>query len=126
MKILFDENVPRPLRPFLPDHDIKTVQQMRWAGIKNGRLLALAEAQSFDVLLTFDQNLQYQQNLEGRAIAVVVISAPDKKIATLIPLIPLLAATLQNIEAGCVYQVSTPVNLPVEDIQPDPENETRE
>ena len=61
MRILLDECVPRKLTRELPGHECRTVTEMGWAGIKNGRLLRLAENQ-FDVFLTADQNLQYQQN----------------------------------------------------------------
>ena len=63
MKILFDEDAPRPFRSHLPGHEITTVPEMGWAGVKNGALLDLAEGHGFEVLVTFDQNLQYQQNL---------------------------------------------------------------
>lgn len=60
MRVLFDECVPWPLHALLPEHECRTAQQMKWKRIKNGELLALAEAQ-FDVFLTCDQNLRYQQ-----------------------------------------------------------------
>jgi hypothetical protein len=65
MNVLLDACVPRPLRKFLPDHTVRTAQEMGWGRLKNGSLLQEAEAQ-FDVFITTDQNLQYQQNLAGR------------------------------------------------------------
>jgi hypothetical protein len=63
MKVLLDECVPRKLRRELPEHEVLTVMEQGWSGIKNGKLLALA-APEFDVFLTIDQNLKYQQNLK--------------------------------------------------------------
>ena len=73
MRILFDECVPWPLRSLLAGHECKTAQQMGWKSIKNGELLQLAEAR-FDLFLTSDQNLRYQQNLAGRRIAIIELS----------------------------------------------------
>ncbi len=66
MKILIDESLPRYLKRMLAEHDAQTVQDMGWAGIKNGKLLNLAESE-FDVFLTADKNIRYQQNLKGQS-----------------------------------------------------------
>ncbi|MGH8604695.1 MAG: DUF5615 family PIN-like protein [Gammaproteobacteria bacterium] len=71
MRVLLDECVPRALRNDLPGHEVKTVVESGWAGVKNGILLQLA-AKQFDILLTIDRNLEYQQNFSGLAIAVIV------------------------------------------------------
>lgn len=73
MRILLDECVPSPLRNLLSAHDCATTQQLGWAGIRNGELLRLAESQ-FDLFITADQNLRYQQNLRGRRIAILELS----------------------------------------------------
>lgn len=73
MKVLFDQGVPVPLRRHLPSHDIATAFEMGWSKLQNGDLLREAEAAGFDVFLTTDQNLAYQQNLSARQIAVVVL-----------------------------------------------------
>ncbi len=70
MKVIFDENVPGPLRQFLPGHEVVTVQELGWAGIGNGELVRLSDGR-FDVLVLADKNLRYQQNLSGRRIALV-------------------------------------------------------
>ncbi len=70
MRILFDENVPAPLRQFFADDHVVTVQQLGWSGIENGELVSRAEA-DFDVLVLADKNLRYQQNLAGRRLALV-------------------------------------------------------
>ena len=70
MKIIFDENVPYPLKQFFPTDEVSTVQIMGWAGFKNGQLIGLIDG-GFDVFLLADKNLRYQQNLAQREIAIV-------------------------------------------------------
>ena len=82
MRVLLDECVPRTLREQLPGHEVKTVAESGWAGVKNGDLLRLA-AQRFDVLLTVDRNFEYQQNFVGATVAVIVMHAPSNNVATL-------------------------------------------
>lgn len=74
MKILIDESLPRFTLRLVQGHEAYTVQYMGWNGIKNGELLNLAEGK-FDVFLTADKNLRYQQNLTGRTLAIVVLSS---------------------------------------------------
>ena len=74
MRVLFDQGTPAPLRQLLPKHEVSTAYERGWSTLKNGELLAAAEAQGFQVLVTTDTNLKYQQNLASRAIAVVVLS----------------------------------------------------
>lgn len=73
MKILLDECVPLPVRDLLDQHDCRTAQQMGWKNIENGALLDLAEAE-FDLFITADQGVRYQQNLTGRKIAILELS----------------------------------------------------
>ena len=75
MKVLLDENAPHDLRPFLRHHETFTAAYMGYAGLKNGKLLDTAEAAGFDVLVTGDKTLQYEQNMHGRKIALVSLSA---------------------------------------------------
>jgi Domain of unknown function (DUF5615) len=74
MRILLDENIPRPLRGILTGHDVRTVPEMGWAGYLNGRLLDEAERAGFEALITGDQNFGFQQSLAGRTIAVIIFS----------------------------------------------------
>jgi hypothetical protein len=74
VRVLFDQGTPAPLRHHLSNHDISTAYELGWGNLKNGDLLQQAEAQGFEVLVTTDQNPQYQQNLSSRKIAVVVLS----------------------------------------------------
>jgi hypothetical protein len=76
MKILLDECVPWPMHKLLADHACKTAQQCGWGGITNGELLRLAE-KDFDLFVTSDQNIRYQQNLANRQIAILEFSTND-------------------------------------------------
>ena len=84
---------------------MKTVPQMGWAGVKNGQILALAEAE-FDVFITVDRNLQFQQNLPQVDIAVIVLQAPSNRLADLKPLAPKVLAILAMVTRGQVTIVS--------------------
>jgi hypothetical protein len=76
LRILFDKNMPEPVRHFLPHHEVRTIRDMGWPSrIENGELLKAAEAHGFDVLVTADQNIRYQQNWQGRKLALVVLGS---------------------------------------------------
>lgn len=74
MKILFDQGTPAPLRDFLLNHDVSNAYELGWSTLKNGELLSTAEANSFEVFITTDTNLRYQQNLIQRKITIVILS----------------------------------------------------
>jgi hypothetical protein len=73
MFILFDQATPVPIRPYIEGHIVRTAAQQGWDKLKNGDLLTAAEKAAFDMLLTTDKNMRYQQNLAGRKITVVVL-----------------------------------------------------
>ena len=73
MKIIFDQGVPVPLRSRLAGHEVSTAYELSWSTLKNGELIAAGEKDGYDVLLTTDQNLKYQQNLVGRRVSIVVL-----------------------------------------------------
>jgi hypothetical protein len=76
LRILFDKNVPVGVRSFLASHEFRTFTDMGWPDqLENGQLLKAAEIEAFDVLITADQNIQYQQNLTGRNLALVVFGS---------------------------------------------------
>ena len=102
MKILIDESLPRYLKQPLASHQVFTVQEMGWTGITNGVLLARANSE-FDVLLTADQNLRYQQNLSGRALAIVVF--PSNRLSVVKSLVPRLVAVLPALNRGEVLEL---------------------
>ena len=81
-RVLFDENVPRQLRRELPEFVIRTVQEERWDGFKNGALLRQASP-SFDALFTADQRLRHQQNVSQFAIGIVVVETYDTRLRNL-------------------------------------------
>ncbi len=97
MRILLDESLPRKLGFSLTSHHVRTVQQMGWSGLTNGKLLAAATSQ-FDVLVTGDQNMRYQQNTEQLSLSVVVLVAPNNKLESFLPMIPRLVETLAHLE----------------------------
>lgn len=75
MKILFDQGTPVPLRQFLTAHTVSTAYELGWSTLKNGDILTTAEANGYEVFVTTDQNLRYQQNLSHRTIAIVILSS---------------------------------------------------
>lgn len=99
MKLLLDECIDRKLAREFVDYEVKTVPQMGWAGIKNGQLLALAETK-FDIFITVDRNLSFQQNLPQFDIAVVILQAPSNRLADLKPLVPEVLAILATVTKG--------------------------
>jgi predicted nuclease of predicted toxin-antitoxin system len=105
MRVLLDECVPRRLGRELPGHEVFTVTGRGWSGIKNGKLLALADAE-FEVFLTVDQNLKYQQNLTTFRIAVILLVARNNRLQTLLPLMPEVSETLDKISAGEFIRIS--------------------
>lgn len=73
MRILFDQGTPAPLRHALAGHSVETAYERDWSSLSNGDLLAAAEGAGFDLFVTTDQNLRYQQNLDGRRLAILVL-----------------------------------------------------
>lgn len=104
MRVLIDENLPRKLAGHLPGHDCRTVTECGWAGRKNGELLSLAEP-LFDVLLTLDKSVPYQQDVSSGSIAVLIIRARSNRIQDLLPCIPEGLAALEPIRPGEVIRV---------------------
>ena len=101
MKVLLDECIDWRLASDIVGHDVRTARQMRWTGIKNGELLALASA-GFDVFVTVDRNLFFQQNVAALPIAVVVPQAKTNRLADLKPLVAKLLAAIESAQPGAV------------------------
>lgn len=99
MRVLLDECVPRKLKRELTDHEVLTVTEQGWSGVENGELLALAEAE-FDVFLTVDQNLKYQQNLTSIKIGLILMIARNNGLKALSPLMPEVRRALETIKVG--------------------------
>lgn len=104
MRILLDESIPRRLSRALAGHTVTTVVEAGWSGMKNGKLLALAAGQ-YDVFVTADRNLQYQQNLSSLPLAVVVLVAYDNRLPTLLQLVPELLVCLANLAPNSLVRV---------------------
>jgi predicted nuclease of predicted toxin-antitoxin system len=98
--ILLDECLPRRLARLLPGHDVRTVRQMNWLGLGNGRLLDAAA--DFDVFITVDKNLVKQQQIAGRSLAVIVLRVQSNKIEDISPVVPRVIAVLADVKPGTV------------------------
>lgn len=106
MNILIDECLPKKLKLAFSDHTVSTVPEMGWAGTKNGDLLALM-VDEFDVFITIDGNMGYQQNLSSVMIAFILISAPSNRLADLLPLVPTIKQTLEHIQVGDIIIIES-------------------
>jgi hypothetical protein len=103
VKILFDANTPAPLAASLRGHQVTRTDELGWQGLENGVLLDSAEQAGFDILLTCDQNVRYQQNFEGRALAVVILSTNHWP--TLRPLASRIATAVDFVQSGQVLKL---------------------
>jgi len=83
MKILLDENLPKRLKRILETHEVYTVREMGWNGKKNGELLQLMLSSNFNLMMTFDRNIEHQQNFRKFSIPVIILNAPDNTFETL-------------------------------------------
>ncbi len=104
MRLLLDECLPRTLKKEFRGHKIQTVPEMGWAGKKNGELLRLAEKE-FDVFITLDQNLQYQQNLSKSSMAVVSLSVKNNRYESIEPLVSKALTALNYIQPGQIIRI---------------------
>ncbi|MBI2682853.1 MAG: DUF5615 family PIN-like protein [Acidobacteriales bacterium] len=107
MRILLDECVDRRLAASFTGHEVKNVVECGWAGTKNGELLRRTEAM-FDVFVTVDRNLSFQQAIWKTDLRILVLCAPTNRLADLLPLIPSALAALDHCAPGHVVQVSRP------------------
>lgn len=98
MKVLFDHGVPVPLRAFLEGHEVSTAYELGWATLKNGDLIASAATEKFDVLITTDKNLAFQQNLSGLVMAILVL--PTTAWPTISRHVTQVAQALDSLGAG--------------------------
>lgn len=105
MNILLDECTPHAVKKRLPHLAIRTVQEMGWGGVKNGALLALAD-QQFDVFITTDKNLRYQQNLARLKLAFLLL--PTNSVPVVIALLPQIEAALNTIQSGDFVEIPMP------------------
>ena len=106
MRVVFDQGTPVPLRDQLSGHQISTAYELGWAGLSNGELLQHAESHGFEVLVTTDQNLKYQQNLSDRTIAIVVLSATSWP--RIQKVLPDIVEAIGSIEPNGYIEVAVP------------------
>ena len=107
MRVLLDENLPRGLARELAAHEVITVQAAGWAGTKNGELLRLADTR-FDVLLTMDRSLRYQQNLRALRLSILIVCAPSNRMVHLRPLVGSVLVALDELQPGEYREVGAP------------------
>jgi predicted nuclease of predicted toxin-antitoxin system len=105
MRVLIDECVDERFRNYLPGHECQTARYAGLAGCKNGELLAAAEAARFDVFLTVDQGIEYQQNLAGRTIAIIIFRTKSKRLKDLLPHVPACLARIESIQPGEIVRI---------------------
>jgi hypothetical protein len=104
MRILLDESLPRDLSALLVGHDVVSVRDAGWSGVKNGKLLALA-AGVFDAFVTADRNLEHQQNLATLPIAVIVLRVRTTRIQAIQPIVPELLKLLNHLQPRTLRKV---------------------
>jgi len=104
VRVLFDNNVPAPLARHLAGHQVRTARSMRWHELENGDLLRAAELDGFEIMVTADQNISYQQNLADRILALVVLSTNDWSIIRQAP--ELVVRAVEAASRGSFQEVS--------------------
>jgi hypothetical protein len=105
MKVLLDESVPRALGFELVDHFVRTAQSQGFSTLSNGKLMQAMLDKGFEALVTFDQNLPYQQN-EKLPVAVIVLVAPNNRVETALGFVPQLLAVLAHLKMGQLIKIS--------------------
>jgi len=105
MRILLDECVNQRLRNYLPGHECQSARYAGFGGMKNGELLDAAQAANFEVLLTVDRGISYQQDLNRRNIAIVILQAKSIRLSDLIPLMPACLDHLKLIQPGQIVWI---------------------
>ncbi|MEP7337007.1 MAG: DUF5615 family PIN-like protein [Acidobacteriota bacterium] len=105
MRILLDENIPKKLKHAFPNYAVAHVTEMGWAGTKNGALLTMAEG-IFDVIITVDKSIQYQNNFTGKQIILVTLVVKRNKLQFLLPLVPKALQALQTASPGQVINIT--------------------
>jgi predicted nuclease of predicted toxin-antitoxin system len=107
VRILLDACVPRKLAPELHGHEVKTARQMGWQNSRDGELLDRMGGR-FNVLITMDKNLRYQQLLQHRPLAILVLRARSNRLPDLLPLVPNILSAFDNVKPGEVIEVREP------------------
>lgn len=103
MKILLDECVTKRLKKYLEEFEVFTVTELGWSGIKNGKLLTSCVENGFDILLTIDKNLMFQQNLDKFSITIVVINSTTSKVEDIITFLPSFKSQVNTFQKFKAY-----------------------
>jgi hypothetical protein len=106
MRILLDECIPRKLKYSLPDQECQTVPETGLSGKNNGTLLSLAESVGFEIFVGMDKGLEYEQNLTGRSLAILILRAKSNRLADLLPLVPSLLRVMNLARKGEIHRIS--------------------
>ncbi len=112
MKILLDHCIDWRLKGSLPKHKVNSAQEMGWEGLKNRKLLSTA-ATDFDVMITVDQSIKHQQNIDRLPIAVLALIAHSNRLEDVKRLIPMIEACLPNLKKGSLVQIDAALNAVV-------------
>ena len=104
--VILDENIPRKLKTRLPGHRVATVPEMGWGGVKNGRLIALIDG-TYEVFITADKNLRYQQNLRHRNLSIIEV--PFNDAVRLLPIAPQILAAIEKSTPGSYEEIQEPI-----------------
>ena len=102
MRILFDQGTTAPLRNALEGHTVDLVKDLGWQTLRNGELLDLAEEEGYDLLLTTDQSIQYQQNLQGRKVAIMVVAPDWPRVALQVDAVK---SAIERVQPGALLEV---------------------
>jgi predicted nuclease of predicted toxin-antitoxin system len=105
MKILLDECLPRKIKHSLAMHECRTVPEVGLAGKRNGELLSLAEEQGYEIFVTMDKGVEYEQNLRARKLAIIILRAKSNRLGDLLPYLPDCLARMETIRPGEVVSV---------------------
>ena len=103
MKVLLDECVTKRLKSYLKDFEVHSVVEMGWSGVKNGKLMSLCVIHHFDMILTIDKNMMFQQNLEKHPVTIIVLNSLTSKLEELILFIPSFSKQLHLFEKSKAY-----------------------
>src|SRR5271163_1553246 len=105
MRVLLDECIDERFRNYLPGHDCQSARYAQLAGLKNGDLLTAAETGKFDVFLTVDQGIEYQQNLAGRSIGIIIFRTKSNRLKDLLPHAAVCLAHIESIQPAQIVRI---------------------
>jgi predicted nuclease of predicted toxin-antitoxin system len=103
MKILLDECVTKRLKTYLEEFEVYTVRELKLSGIKNGKLMTYCVENNFDILLTIDKNLSYQQNLDKYPVTIVVLNSVSSKLEELVTFLPSFKSQVEQLKKYRAY-----------------------